>query len=89
VALQKLKKLASERLPVLSEEEQDLQEWEDILRRNAERAEHRERLMQSWRDRPRPIITKQDILNPKKRFRSYYNDSKGQGHYADYNPNLY
>lgn len=89
MTLQKLKKLASERLPVLSEEQQDLQEWEDILRRNAERAEHRERLMQSWRDRPRPVITKQDILNPKKRIRSYYNDSKGQGHYADYNRELY
>ena len=89
MALQKLKKLALERLPVLSEEEQDLQEWEDILRRNAQRAEHRERLMQSWRDRPRPTITKQDILNPRKRIKSYHNDSKGQDHYADYNPNLY
>jgi len=85
----KLKKLAQERLPILSEEEQELQEWEDILRRNAERAEHRERLMQSWRDRPRPVINKQDILNLKKRIRSYYNDSNGQGHYADYNRELY
>lgn len=89
MALQKLKKLAQERLPILSAEEQELQEWEDILRRNAERAEHRERLMQSWRDRPRPTITKQDILNPRKRIKSYHNDSKGQGHYADYNTDLY
>jgi len=85
MAIQKLKKLAQERLPILSVEEQDLQEWEDILRRNAQRAEHRERLMQSWRDRPRSMITKENILNPKKRIRSYYNNSKGQSHYADYN----
>jgi len=89
MAIQKLKKLASERLPILSEEEQDLQEWEDILRRNAQRAEHKERLMQSWRDRPRHTITKQDILWPKKTNKLYYNDSNGQDHYENYNPEGY
>jgi hypothetical protein len=89
MAIQKLKKLASERLPVLSEEEQDLQEWENILSRRAQRAEHKERLMQSRRDRPRPVITKQDILWPKKTNKLYYSDSNGQDHYENYNPERY
>lgn len=89
MSITKLKKLASERLPILSEEERDLQEWEDILLQREWRAEQMERRMQSHPHRHRHTITKQDILNPKKTSRAYHNDSNGAEHYADYNPNLY
>lgn len=74
MALQKLKKLASERLPVLSEEEQDLQELDNIEARQYHRKEKRDRLMQSWKDRPKHNITKEDILSAPKPNKLNYNE---------------
>jgi len=89
MSITKLKKLASERLPILSAEQQDLREWEDILLQREWRAEQLERRMQSNPHRHRHTITKRDILNPKKTSRAYHNDSHGAEHYADYNPDLH
>jgi len=89
VALEKLKKLASERLPLLSAEERDLRAWEDILLQREWKAEREERRMQSDPHRHRHMITKEDILDAKKTTEAYHNDSPGAEHYADYNPDSY